>query len=412
MSRTYLSKLKRKINLSLLRLKDNLAYQKKLIKKKIKRAFEKFIDFIDVFKKFNNNILGKSNKVLTGPLKKHYNYSYAKGSVIAFLIFAILHKPDFQNSTFAKIDNDRKIIENIYLKEDILAIDENLYVTNKKPVSKKRNEQKPSEYSDRQILGFGNNISARTIISLFEEENYNLKDIRQGKAVDPVFLSKLPTGIANIDNIGDRKKLFIKVILPLVIYENNKILEDRNYLNQISSEKSLSEQETVWLNKKLKEYKVKAGDIEELKKRMDVIPPSLAIAQAAYETGWGTSRFAMEGNSLYGARTWKKGKGIVPNDRGEEQKFEVLSFKIIRASISSYKKNLNTHQSYNEFRKARAIQRKEKNRVFGLELSQYLNKYSEIGDVYVQRLKKIIEQNSLTDFDESVLSQKKKPNIV
>ena len=412
MSRTYLSKLKRKINLSLLRLKDNLAYQKKLIKKKIKRAFEKFIDFIDVFKKFNNNILGKSNKVLTGPLKKHYNYSYAKGSVIAFLIFAILYKPDFQNSTFAKIDNDRKIIENIYLKEDILAIDENLYVTNKKPVSEKRNEQKPSEYSDRQILGFGNNISARTIISLFEEENYNLKDIRQGKAVDPVFLSKLPTGIANIDNIGDRKKLFIKVILPLVIYENNKILEDRNYLNQISSEKSLSEQETVWLDKKLKEYKVKAGDIEELKKRMDVIPPSLAIAQAAYETGWGTSRFAMEGNSLYGARTWKKGKGIVPNDRGEEQKFEVLSFKIIRASISSYKKNLNTHQSYNEFRKARAMQRKEKNRVFGLELSQYLNKYSEIGDVYVQRLKKIIEQNSLTDFDESVLSQKKKPNIV
>ena len=412
MSRTYLSKLKRKINLSLLRLKDNFAYQKKLIKKKNKRAFEKFIDFIDVFKKFNNNILGKSNKVLTGPLKKHYNYSYAKGSVIAFLIFAILYKPDFQNSTFAKIDNDRKIIENIYLKEDILAIDENLYVTNKKPVSKKRNEQKPSEYSDRQILGFGNNISARTIISLFEEENYNLKDIRQGKAVDPVFLSKLPTGIANIDNIGDRKKLFIKVILPLVIYENNKILEDRNYLNQISREKSLSEKETAWLDKKLKEYKVKAVDIEELKKRMDVIPPSLAIAQAAYETGWGTSRFAMEGNSLYGARTWKKGKGIVPNDRGEEQKFEVLSFKIIRASISSYKKNLNTHQSYNEFRKVRAIQRKEKNRVFGLELSQYLNKYSEIGDVYVQRLKKIIEQNSLTDFDESVLSQKKKPNIV
>jgi len=412
MSRPYLSKLKRKINLSLLRLKDNLAYRRKLIKKKIKRVFEKFIDFIDIFKRFNNNILGKSRHRLTGPLKKHYNYSFAKGSVVAFFVFAILYKPDFQNSTFTKIDNDRKIIENIYLKEDILAIDESLYVTNKKPVSKKRNEQKPLEYSDRQILGFGNNISARTIISLFEEENYNLKDIRQGKAVDPVFLSKLPTGIANIDNIGDRKKLFIKVILPLVIYENNKILEDRNYLNQISREKRLSEQETIWLDKKFKEYKVNAGDIEELKKRMDVIPPSLAIAQAAYETGWGTSRFAMEGNSLYGARTWKKGKGIVPNDRGEEQKFEVLSFKIIRASISSYKKNLNTHQSYNEFRNARAIQRKEKNRVFGLELSQYLNKYSEIGDVYVQRLKKIIEQNSLTDFDESVLSQKKKPNIV
>ena len=412
MNSPYLPKLKRMMNLRFLRLKDNLVCKKKLIKKKFKRTLEKLIDFIDIFKKFNNNILGKSNKVLTGPLKKHYNYSYAKGSVVAFFIFAILYKPDFQNSTFTQIDNDRKIAENIYLKADILAIDENLHVTNKKTVNKKRNEQKSLEYSDKQILGFGNNISARTIISLFEEENYNLKDIRQGKAVDPVFLSKLPTGIANLDNIGDRKKLFIKVILPLVIYENNKILEDRNYLNQISREKSLSEQEIVWLDKKFKEYKVNTNEIEELKKRMDVIPPSLAIAQAAYETGWGTSRFAMEGNSLYGARTWKKGKGIVPNDRGEEQKFEVLSFKIIRASISSYKKNLNTHQSYSEFRKVRAIQRKEKNRVFGLELSQYLNKYSEIGDVYVQRLKKIMEQNSLTDFDESVLSQKKKPNIV
>ena len=411
MTRSYLSKLKRKVNLSLLRFKDNLAYKKKLIKKKIKRAFEKFIDFIDIFKKFNKNILGKSNKVLTGPLKKHYNYSYAKGSVIAFFIFAILYKPNFQNSNFVNADNDKKIVENIY-QEDIFVIDKNLSVSNKKLFGLKQKKQLSSEYSDKQILGFGNNISARTIISLFEEENYNLKDIRQGKAVDPVFLSKLPTGIANIDNIGDRKKLFIKVILPLIIYENNKILEDRSYLNQISREKSLSEQETVWLDKKFEEYKVKTSEIEELKKRMDVIPPSLAIAQAAYETGWGTSRFAMEGNSLYGARTWKKGKGIVPNDRGEEQKFEVLSFKIIRASISSYKKNLNTHQSYNEFRKARAIQRKEKNRVFGLELSQYLNKYSEIGNVYVQRLKKIIEQNSLTDFDESVLSQKKKPNIV
>jgi|GEM_PF-643556 len=412
MSRSYLSKLKRNINLSLLRHKDNFIYEKKLTKKKIRRNFEKFIDFVDIFKKFNNNILGKSKQRLTGSLKKHYDYSYAKGSVIAFLIFAILYKPNFQNSNFVNADNDKKIVENIYSQEDIFVIDKNLSVSNKKPFSLKQKKQLSSEYSDKQILGFGNNISARTIISLFEEENYNLEDIRQGKAVDPVFLSKLPTGIANIDNIGDRKKLFIKVILPLVIYENNKILEDRNYLNQISREKSLSEQETVWLDKKFKEYKVKTSEIEELKKRMDVIPPSLAIAQAAYETGWGTSRFAMEGNSLYGARTWKKGKGIVPNDRGEEQKFEVLSFKIIRASISSYKKNLNTHQSYNEFRKARAIQRKEKNRVFGLELSQYLNKYSEIGGVYVQRLKKIIEQNSLTDFDESVLSQKKKPNIV
>ena len=126
----------------------------------------------------------------------------------------------------------------------------------------------------------------------------------------------------------------------------------------------------------------------------------------------GTSRFAMEGNSLYGARTWKKGKGLVPNEREENEKFEVAAFKIIRASISSYKKNLNTHASYKEFREMRANQRKTLNRVNGLELAKYLYNYSEIGKVYVERLQKIIEQNSLTDFDDAILSKKKKPNIV
>ena len=121
MDRSYLSKLKRKLNLSLLRLKDNLAYQKKLIKKKSKKTFENFINFIDIFKKFNNNILGKSNQRLTGSLKKHYNYSYAKGSVIAFLIFAILYKPNFQNSNFVNADNDKRIVENIYSQEDIFG---------------------------------------------------------------------------------------------------------------------------------------------------------------------------------------------------------------------------------------------------------------------------------------------------
>ena len=412
MRHSYQVRLKKKINLSLLNLKDGLAYKNLLIRKKIKRFFIKFVNFVDIFNKFNTHIIGKSSTRLKGPLKKHYTHSYAKGNVVAFLIFVILYKPNFQDFNFSKIDNDRKVVENIYLKDDILLIDKNLQIINKKPFNEKRKKQTSSEYTDNQILGFGNNISARTIISLFEEENYNLKDIRKGKAVDPVFLSKLPTGIAQIDNIGDRKKLFIKVILPLIIYENNKILEDRNYLNQISREKTINEKEMAWLNKKFKEYRVKTSDIKELRQKMEVIPPSLAIAQAAYETGWGTSRFAMEGNSLYGVRTWKKGKGMVPNDRAQEQKFEVLSFKIIRASISSYKKNLNTHQSYNEFREVRAKQRKERNRVFGLELSQYLNKYSEIGDTYVERLKKIIEQNALTDFDESVLSQKKRPNIV
>ncbi len=124
--------------------------------------------------------------------------------------------------------------------------------------------ERPSEFTDRQMLGFGNNIDARTVISLFEEEDYNLKDIRDGKAVEPIFLSKLPSGMAQIDSIADRKKLFIKVILPLVIYENNRILEDRGRLNQNLREKNLNQEEVDWLNKKFSEYKVSNNDMAEL----------------------------------------------------------------------------------------------------------------------------------------------------
>ena len=379
--------------------------------KVIKINFIKFIRFIDIFYKFNTYVLGKSPKKLDKHLREHYNLPYAKGGVITLVLFAILFRPSFNNTNYAKISGDKALIVNNYSKDDVLAIDQNLLNFNKKPKIQVPIE-KPSEFSDKQMLGFGNNIDARTIISLFEEENYNLKDIRDGKAVEPIFLSKLPTGIAQIDNIADRKRLFIKVILPIILYENEQITQDREYLSQILREKSLNEVEQQWLNEKFVQYKITDKSIEELKIRMDIIPPSIALAQAAYESGWGTSRFALEGNSLYGARTWKKGKGIIPNERDEEANFEVTSFKIIRASVSSYKWNLNTHSNYQEFRETRAIQRKNNNKILGLELTKYLDKYSEIGYEYSYRLKKIIEQNSLTDFDDSVLSRKKKPNVV
>lgn len=401
-------KLQQKLNFN---IKFNLRFKKITII--IKKSLINFLHFVDIFYKFNTFIIGKSEIALSGPLKKHYTKGYARGSVVACLIFVMLFRPDFDNSAYMEVNGEIETSENKYMEEDTLTIDENLYdnlALNQLKNSKKENSN--FQYSDKQILGFGNNIDARTIISLFEEENYNLQDIRNGKAVEPIFLSKLPTGIKNINNIGERKKLFIKVILPLIIFENNKILDDRDNLSQIYREKTLNENELAWLKSKFKEYGIKDENIEELKIRMDIIPPSLAIAQAAYETGWGTSRFAMEGNSLYGVRTWTKGRGIVPNKRTEEEKFEVLSYKIIRASISSYKKNLNTHQSYKEFREMRNQQRKKLRTISGLELSRYLTKYSEIGYQYVDRLKKIIEQNSLMDFDDAILSRKKKPSIV
>ena len=396
-------------------------FKKKIILKisklivKVSIGLANFLRYINIFEKFNNQIVGRSKKKLDYRLRQHYSLSYAKGSVVTIFIFMLLFRSGYENTNVAQINGDKSLIVNNYLKEDVLVIDQNLFNRNQDLSNSKINpkiNENEANFSDKQILGFGNNIDARTVISLFEEENYNLKDIRDGKAVEPIFLSKLPTGIDKIDNITDRKKLFIKVILPLIIYENNQIDEDRDFLNQILREKNITPEESQWLDKKFTEYKVSNKNIEELKVKMDIIPPSIALAQAAYESGWGTSRFAMEGNSLFGVRTWQKGKGMVPLERDEQSNFEVKSFKIIRASISAYKKNLNTHASYKEFREARAEQRNKKNKISGLELAKFLDKYSEIGYEYADRLQKIIQQNSLTDFDDSILSRKKKPNIV
>jgi Bax protein len=171
--------------------------------------------------------------------------------------------------------------------------------------------------------------------------------------------------------------------------------------------------DSAWLNEKFQQYKVKDNNVRELLVRMDIIPPSIAIAQAAYESGWGTSRFAIEGNALFGQWGWKENKGMVPENRTEDEKHEVSKFNQIRYAVSAYKNNLNTHVFYEEFRKERAHQRKGRltGSVSGLKLINYLSKYSIKGNDYVLNLKKIIEQNSLQDFDRANLLIKKSGSI-
>ena len=132
---------------------------------------------------------------------------------------------------------------------------------------------------------------------------------------------------------------------------------------------------------------------------MDEIPVSLAIAQAAKETGWGSSRFAQEGNALFGQWTWS-GEGIKPLDVKKNEKHKVAKFKILKASVRAYQRNLNTHSSYKEFRIERAIQRDNEEKIDSLKLVNFLDKYAETGKEYTEVLKKIILQNNLTDFDD------------
>ena len=245
-------------------------------------------------------------------------------------------------------------------------------------------------------------LSASTIEQLFKETDYNLKDVRKTKLVKPVRLSLLPNEMKMIESTEKRKNLFIQIILPLIIEENNRIKLNRKKLFSILNKNHNSNAEKKWLNEKFKQYGVLNKDLSTLKVRMDVIPTSLAIAQAAKETGWGTSRFALKGNALFGQWTWS-GEGLKPKNAEEGKDHKVMKFHSLRLSVRAYLRNLNTHSSYKNLRKARTDLRNQNIALDSLILSKHLDKYAETGTQYVDVLKKIIEQNNLKDFDEARL---------
>ena len=256
-------------------------------------------------------------------------------------------------------------------------------------------------------------LNASTIEQLFKDTNYNLEDVRKTKLVKPIALSLLPQEMKMIESSTKKKNLFIKIILPLILEENNRIKLDRKKLFNVLNKNKNTNLEKKWLSLKFKQYGVLNKDLSTLKIRMDEIPVSLAIAQAAKETGWGTSRFALEGNALFGQWTWS-GEGIKPAGADNDTSHKVMKFKILKSSVRAYQRNLNTHSSYKDFRLARAELRDNKMKVDGLILANYLDKYAETGKEYVKILKKIIKQNNLTEFDDVKLlpSSKKLKSLI
>ena len=245
-------------------------------------------------------------------------------------------------------------------------------------------------------------LNASTIKQLFEDTNYTLDDVREKKLVKPVALTLLPNEITMIENTKKRKEFFIQIILPLILKENNNIKLDRKRLFAIINKSSNSNLEKKWLDKKYKQYGIPSKDLSILKIRMDEIPVSLAIAQAAKETGWGTSRFAQEGNALFGQWTWS-GEGLKPKDADNNEGHKVMKFNVLQASVRAYQRNLNTHKTYKKFRKARADLRDRGVGLDSIILSNYLDSYAETGEKYVEVLQKIIKQNNLKDFDDAKL---------
>ena len=245
-------------------------------------------------------------------------------------------------------------------------------------------------------------LSASTIEELFKSTDYNLNDVRKNKLVKPISLTLLPEEIKQIENTKKKKDLFIQIILPLVIKENNYIKSDRNRLFSILNKNQNTIAENNWVNSKFKQYGVVNKNLSTLKIRMDEVPVSMAIAQAAKETGWGTSRFAQEGNALFGQWTWS-GEGIKPAGADDGSTHKVMKFKVLQASVKAYQRNLNTHSTYKTFRSARAKLRDKGQKLNSMVLTEHLDKYAETGKEYVKVLQKIIRQNKLEDFDDAKL---------
>ena len=321
-------------------------------------------------------------------------------SIIIISIFYVI-------PVFIEFKNERKLIFQEFENDSKSIFTNTLKNKNLKKLSK-LDDELIRKYIFEDVFVFNDlpndyvRLSASTINQLFKDTEYNLEEVRKTKLVKPISLSLLPREMQKIENTIIRKKLFIQIILPLVIKENNNIKLDRIKLFSVINKSNNTNLEKKWLKRKFKQYGVPNNDLSSLKVRMDEIPVSMAIAQAAKETGWGTSRFAQEGNALFGQWTWS-GEGIKPAAADNNSTHKVMKFKVLQASVKAYHRNLNTHSSYKEFRIARAELRGENKKLDSLMLSNHLDKYAETGKEYVKILQQIIKQNQLTDFDDAKL---------
>ena len=262
----------------------------------------------------------------------------------------------------------------------------------------KKPELKVKKNSVAEVILPDLNLKTETVIQLFKDVDYDLRKVRNDKLVKPIYFTQFPRDLENLQSVKLKKETFIKIVLPLIVAENEKILDDRVKLKNLQSKKFTSDLEKQWLRQKLLEYKVKKGNIDKLMLRMDIIPVSIALAQAAKESGWGTSRFALEGNAIFGQWTWD-GQGIAPLNRDNNKNHKILKFPILRASVKAYQNNLNTHKSYLKFREKRKLLREKNKKISGLDLTDTLKNYAQTGSEYTKILNQIINQNRLYDFE-------------
>ena len=256
-------------------------------------------------------------------------------------------------------------------------------------------------------------VTATVLSDTFSDLGYDFKAVLTGEARVPrLLLARLPGDISDIREVEAKKSLFLQSMLPLVLQVNEEILANRRRALDVQAALQAGEQipatDRLWLAVTTGEYGLKRTDIKGLIHRLDTVPVSLALAQAASESGWGTSRFVREGNALFGEWTFSdETAGIAPDERDDGETHRVRAFTTLLDSVRAYARNLNTHRAYREFRSLRARLRQSQAPLDGSVLAGTLKRYSERGEVYIGELRSIIKYNDLQELDGVKFSNEK-----
>ncbi len=247
---------------------------------------------------------------------------------------------------------------------------------------------------------------AQLMFAALDRIGFDLDAVQKGYiSVPRLMVSSLPPDLERLDAMDQRKNLFLRIMLPAVLTANEQIGADRQRLLDIKAKLvsgvQMSATEVQWVLQLADSYDQPDADVDSLLRKVDVIPPSLALAQAIEESGWGTSRIARSQNSLFGQF-----------GQAASGDWDYKSFASLQEAVSSYMHNLNTHRAYKEFRVSRAHMRSIKGEIDGWELVTTLHRYSERGDDYVRGLHSIMRDNELESFDFARLNTRRIAAIV
>ena len=241
------------------------------------------------------------------------------------------------------------------------------------------------------------------MIEIFNKYQFSVDNLLNNQSANLVIFSSLPTDFMDIQPIIERKRLFINTLIPIIYSENLQILNDRkkilDWWRESDGENFSRDFWPQWLFELSEKYGSSDSNLGNLLMRVDIIPISLALAQSAIESGWGTSRYSREGNAVFGQYTFDESKGLKPKDRNENDEFFIKKFPNLSESVRSYLKNINTHLAYADFREERKKLRMSGENLSGYKLVNFLKDYSERRESYIKDVKEIISSNNFQKYD-------------